>query len=178
MGCPLDERKGDRDEKRSLITWGVFDERENKALLPDTKPKPKLEIKTGDLLFSRKNTYELVGASAFVHKTRSKLLLPDLIFRLKVKSQVNPVYLWQALSQSSMRKEISRLASGSAGSMPNISKAKLRILKVSLPPLNRQKKYNQILQKYWQQQESLERSEKESENLFNSLLQRAFRGDL
>ncbi|MEM9539600.1 MAG: restriction endonuclease subunit S [Cyanobacteria bacterium P01_E01_bin.42] len=177
-----DSRTAEKEEwgilKLGAITWGIFDEMQNKALLPDTKPRLDLEIKIGDLLFSRKNTYELVGASAFVYKTRSKLLLPDLIFRLNVNGQIDPVYLWQALSQSSLRKEISRLASGSAGSMPNISKAKLRTLKVTVPPLDRQKKYNQILQKCWKQQESLEEAAQESENLFNSLLQRAFRGEL
>jgi type I restriction enzyme, S subunit len=93
--------------KLGAITWGTFNEQENKALLPDTRPKPLLEVLSGDLLFARKNTYELVGASVYVHQTRLKLLLPDLIFRLKVNNMVNPVYLWQALSQSSMRKEIS-----------------------------------------------------------------------
>ena len=177
-----DSRIAEADEwgvlKLGAITWGTFNEQENKALLQNTTPKPVLEVLSGDLLFARKNTYELVGASVYVHQTRPKLLLPDLIFRLKVNNKVNPVYLWQALSQSSMRKEISCLASGSSGSMPNISKARLRTLKIPLPHLDMQNKYSEISGKFWKNQEVLKEHGKQSENLFNSLLQRAFRGEL
>ena len=79
-----DSRIAEADEwgvlKLGAITWGTFNEQENKALLPDTIPKPELEVLSGDLLFTRKNTYELVGASVYVYQTRPKLLLPDLIF--------------------------------------------------------------------------------------------------
>jgi type I restriction enzyme S subunit len=177
-----DSRVANKDEwavlKLGAITWGFFNENENKALLPDVQPKLELEVKSGDLLFARKNTYELVGATAYVKRTREKLLLPDLIFRLKTNEKVNSVFLWKLLSQESMRKEISLLASGSSGSMPNISKARLRQLKVISPPLEMQEKFNSIFEKYWIFQESSEKFQQESENLFNSLLQRAFRGEL
>jgi len=42
---------------------------------------------TIDLLLTRKNTYELVGASAFVHTTRPKFVLPDLVFRLRLSDE-------------------------------------------------------------------------------------------
>lgn len=177
-----DSREAEIDEwgilKLGAVTWGYFNPSENKALLPDTVPRPELEVKSGDLLFSRKNTYELVGASAFVHQTRSKLLLPDLIFRLCLKNTINPVYLWQVLSQKAMRVEISKLASGSAGSMPNISKARLRTLNLPIPPLNMQLKYHQIVNLFWKQQNHQKDFLQSSENLFNSLLQSAFRGEL
>ena len=54
-----------------------------------------------------------------------------------------------------MRKEISCLASGSSGSMPNISKARLRTLKIPLPPLDLQNKYSEISDKFWRNQEVL-----------------------
>ena len=164
--------------KLGAISWGTFNEQENKALLSGTTPKTDLEVQPGNLLFTRKNTYELVGASVYVDKTRSRLLLPDLVFRLKVNNKVNPIYLWQALSQSSMRQEISSLAGGSSGSMPNISKARLRTLKVALPSLELQNKFSRISEKYWKKQELLQEYKKQADNLFNSLLQRAFRGEL
>jgi restriction endonuclease S subunit len=164
--------------KLGAVTWGHFNSSENKALLQGTVPRPELEVKPGDLLFSRKNTYQLVGASAFVHSTRSKLLFPDLIFRLRLKDTVNPVYIWQVLSQKTMRTELSKLASGSAGSMPNISKAKLRNLYLPAPPLEVQLKYYQIANLFWKEQNHYQEFLQSSDSLFNSLLQRAFRGEL
>jgi type I restriction enzyme S subunit len=59
--------------KLGAVTYGHFNQNENKAMLAADKPKKELEVKPGDLLLARKNTYELVGASAFVWKTRSKI---------------------------------------------------------------------------------------------------------
>ena len=177
-----DSREAEFDEwgilKLGSVTWGHFNPSENKALLPDTVPRPELEVKPGDLLFSRKNTYELVGASAFVHSSRPKLLIPDLIFRLRLLDTVNPVYIWQALSQKTMRVELSKLASGSSGSMPNISKARLRTLRLPVPPLELQSKYHRIATVFWRKQNHLKESSELFQNLFNSLLHRAFTGEL
>lgn len=177
-----DSREADFDEwgvlKLGAVTLGHFNSLENKALLPETEPRPELEVKEGDLLFSRKNTYELVGATAYVHRTRERLLLPDLIFRLCLSEKVDPVYLWQALSRKTMRNELSRLASGSSGSMPNISKARLKNLLVPIPPIDLQLKYKEAVNRFSRCQESQQQTALHTNNLFNSLLQKAFRGEL
>jgi len=121
---------------------------------------------------------ELVGASAFVQMTRPKLMLPDLIFRLRLIDGIDPVYVWQTLSQKTMRLKLSGLAGGTAGSMPNISKARLRTLPFPVPPQLLQLKYREIFNQFWLKKEHQKESEEISENLFNSLLQRAFRGEL
>jgi type I restriction enzyme S subunit len=177
-----DSRTAEAEEwgvlKLGAVTYGHFDPDQNKALFPDTIPRPELEVKVGDLLITRKNTYELVGASAYVYSTRSKLLLPDLIFRLCLKASIDPVYLWQVLSQKSTRTQLSKLASGTSGSMPNISKARLRTLLVSLPPMENQMKYRNFVMHFWKQQYQQKGSSQVTDDLFNSLLQKAFRGEL
>ena len=40
--------------KLGAISWGTFNEQENKALLSGTTPKTDLEVQPGDLLFTRK----------------------------------------------------------------------------------------------------------------------------
>lgn len=177
-----DAREAEAEEwavlKLGAVTQGHFDPTQNKALLPDASPRPDLEVKAGDLLVTRKNTYELVGASAFVHSTRTKLMIPDLIFRLCLTKEVDSVYLWQALSQRSMRLQLSKLASGTSGSMPNISKARLQTLLVPLPPLKNQIKYREFVQQFWKQQKQQKINFQFTDNLFNSLLQKSFRGEL
>lgn len=164
--------------KLGAVTYGNYNETEHKTLLPEGVSRPEIEVKQGDLLFSRKNTYELVGASAHVYQTRPRLMLSDLIFRLCCKTDVDSVYLWQTLSQKTVRSQLTRLASGSSGSMPNISKRRLRTLTVPIPPLSLQQKYRSVAQRLWINQQRQERNCKLIEDLFNSLLQRAFRGDL
>jgi type I restriction enzyme S subunit len=177
-----DTRAAEEDEwgvlKLSAVTYGHFQSSENKAMLFGTDPKEELEVKRGDLLITRKNTHDLVGATAFVHETRPKLLLPDLIFRLCLIDQVDPVYVWQALSQNSMRYQLSQLAGGTAGSMPNISKTRLRTLSLPVPPISLQKTFREYVTNSWHTQNRQKCSIAKLETLFQALLHRAFSGDL
>ena len=129
--------------KLGAVTRCVFDAAQNKAMNPSTRFDSSLEVRPGDLLFSRKNTYSLVAACALVERTPTRLLIPDLIFRLvpKPEAALSKVYLHALLTYPSKRSEIQKLAGGSAGSMPNISKAKLLQALVELPPIDMQRQF-------------------------------------
>jgi type I restriction enzyme, S subunit len=166
--------------KLGAVTTCQYLGEKNKALPESLDPKPELEVKLGDLLFSRKNTINLVGASVFVESTRPRLLLPDLIFRLRLKTDalIEPEFLWGLLTNRAMRKSIMRLASGSAGSMPNISKERLRTLQVLIPPLSFQRRYTNALRNLKGITAMHVSSDKAVELTFSVLLHRAFRGEL
>ncbi len=166
--------------KLGAITKCVYNENENKALLKCDKPRENIEVKNGDLLFSRKNTYELVAACALVKKTRPHLMLSDLIFRFKLKqdSIVSPVYLHGLLTHSSKRSNIQSLAGGAAGSMPNISKEKLMGIKIELPPFALQNNYSLIIESINNSLENAKESLLKTNQLFDSLIQKAFTGEL
>ena len=85
---------------------------------------------------------------------------------------------WQALSRKTMRSELSPLASGSSGSMPNISKARLQNLLVPLPPIDLQLKYKEVVNEFWSYKGYQHQTTLHTDNLFNLLLQKAFRGEL
>ncbi|MEV0177093.1 restriction endonuclease subunit S [Streptomyces sp. NPDC050803] len=129
--------------KLGAVTQCVYRPAENKALPEGAAKEIENEVRVGDLLFSRKNTSELVAAVAYVRNTRERLLIPDLIFRLVPKrgAQVDKAYLHGLLTYPSKREKVRSLASGSAASMPNISKAKLLSLECELPPLVLQRQY-------------------------------------
>ena len=166
--------------KLGAITSNQYLESENKALPSDLEPRSEVEIQTGDLLFSRKNTYALVGACAYVEETRLKLLLSDLIFRLNLKpdSEIHPVYLWGLLTCPSKRPSIEMLASGSAGSMPNISKKRLGSLHIEKPSYDMQIRYTEIVNQVKHLMKFGTLSHKKIERIFNVLLYRAFTGRL
>ena len=166
--------------KLGAVTSCYFQQNENKALPEDVKPQTKHEIKKGDLLFSRKNTYELVAACAYVFNTRSKLLMPDLIFRFVFKedAEVNPIFIWKLLTADSQRNKIQSFAAGAAGSMPNISKTNLKKVLLPIPPLEVQNQFAAIVEKVEGLKSQYQQSLTELENLYGALSQKAFKGKL
>lgn len=166
--------------KLGSITSCLYDEKENKALPAVFTPKQRDEVKAGDLLFSRKNTYDLVAACAFVFETRPRLLMPDLIFRLVFRKDaaINPIYIWKLLTNSRQRNKIQSHASGAAGSMPNISKASLNTIELPIPPLPLQDKFSAIVTKVESVKSDYKRSILDLENLYAALSEQAFKGKL
>lgn len=120
--------------KVSAMTWGEFDPGKNKAVTDEARVDPRFEIRSGDLLVSRANTSELVGASVLVGDVRAKLLLSDKSLRLTPRSGVDAEWLWRALQAPSARRQISALATGTKDSMRNISQAALK--RVLLPNIS------------------------------------------
>lgn len=115
--------------KVSAMTWGSFNPDENKAVSGD-RVDARFEIREGDLLVSRANTADYVGASVLVGPVRPKLLLSDKSLRLTPKAGVNPEWLWRALQTPSARSQITALATGTKDSMRNISQVALRQVQV------------------------------------------------
>lgn len=166
--------------KLGAVTRCRFDENENKALPQDVLPSVRDEVKAGDLLFSRKNTYDLVAACAYVFKARPKLLTPDLIFRFvfKKNAEINPIFIWKLLICDSQRKRIQSLAAGAAGSMPNISKANLKTVLLPIPPWPLQNQFATIVEKVEGIKSLYQQSLTDLEALYGALSQQAFRGEL
>lgn len=164
--------------KLGAVSSGTYNPQENKAMESATKPRGELEVRNGDLLFTRKNTYELVGASAYVFETRPHLTLPDLVFRLGLTKEVDSIYVWAALSHPATRAHLRRMASGSSGSMPNISKARLRELLLPLPPVEHQVRLRNIAIQSRAAFERIHRWTSVAEELRDSLVQRAFREEV
>lgn len=134
--CSDKPRAGDTPAilKLSAATYGDYRPNENKALLDESLFVESAEVHAGDLLFTRKNTPELVGTAAYVQNTPSKLMMPDLIFRLVPNEKVNAVFLWQLINCKEFRPVIQAISGGSAKSMSNISKERLGKIKVICPP--------------------------------------------
>ncbi len=166
--------------KLGAITSCVFKCDENKALLPDVLPIARNEVHVGDLLFSRKNTYDLVAACVYVFDTRAKLMISDLIFRFVFDDDVavNPMYIWKLLINDSQRKKIQSFAGGAAGSMPNISKANLKNIVIPLPPLELQNRFEAIVAKVEALKAHYNMSLINLESLYGTISQKAFKGEL
>lgn len=124
--------------KVSAMTWGAFREEENKAVPAGVDFNPDYEIRTGDILVSRANTEEYVGAPVMVDRCRRHLLLSDKSLRLVPSEHLNSRWLYYLLSSPAIRREISRRATGTKDSMRNVSQETLASIHVQVPPLAEQ----------------------------------------
>lgn len=165
--------------KLGAVTYGHFRERENKAYLGDVESMRCNEVRPGDVLMTRKNTRALVGAVALVDDIHPRLLLPDLIFRLQLNlDRVDRRYFQALMMHPAKRHVVRDLASGSAASMPNISKARLRELKIELPPVDIQREFSAKVEKIIAHRTRTKRSLDSDDELFASVEASAFRGEL
>ena len=146
--CEATPRRGDWPAilKLSAATYGHYRPDENKAILDEDQFVETAAVRAGDLLFTRKNTPELVGMCAYVYNTPSRLMMPDLIFRLNTTKRCNRIFLWKLINHDLFRKCIRNLATGSAKSMSNISKERLLDLEIILPPLELQEQFSAFVE--------------------------------
>ena len=160
--------------KLSAATYGDYRPYENKALLDEKQFVESVEVHRGDLLFTRKNTPDLVGMAAYVFETPEKLMMPDLIFRLVTNERMTPIFLWQLINNREFRPVIQGISGGSAKSMSNISKERLKNIEVICPPISEQKKLEGVLEQVDKSKSKIQKSLEETQLLFDSLMQKYF----
>jgi type I restriction enzyme S subunit len=183
-----DGRRASSDEwgvlKVGAVSFGTFDDRENKALPVTFIAPTSLEVREGDFIMSRANTRELVGACALVRKTRPKLMLSDKTFRFVFREprKILPEYLEHVLKSSALRDQIERGASGTSPTMKNISKEKVLALRLPSTPLPEQKRIIAELQMLQSETDALTHLQAETaaelDALLPAILDRAFKGKL
>ena len=158
--------------KISAVTWEEFNPSESKPIKADTEFPESIVVRKGDLLMSRANTTELVGAVSLVHNSPPKVLLPDKLWRIKFpeKTELLPEYALLALRQPEARKVIGDLATGSSGSMKNISMQKAINIPIPLPPLEEQRRIADIAMRA----DRLRRTRRYTQQLSDTCLQSVF----
>ena len=178
--CPDESDSDYKILKVSAVTSKVYKPHESKFAPNTFEPNPLAIVEKGDLLFSRANTTELVAATAYVWETPENIVLPDKLWKFSIsdESKVNKLYLWDLFKNIEFRNELSKLSSGTSGSMKNISKGKLNELKMPLPPKELQDKFAEFSTKLWGQIKTFQQSSDSLDSLFNSLQNQAFNGTL
>lgn len=174
--CDAKSRQGNWPAilKLSAVTYGDYQPEENKAMLHADEFVDNAEVRSGDLLFTRKNTPELVGMCAYVYETPVKLMMPDLIFRLNTNEKCNSIFLWKLINHDLFRENIKAISSGSAKSMSNISKERLRELKIILPPIELQQQFAHFVKKTDQSKLTINKSLDKLEMAKNAIMQQYF----
>jgi type I restriction enzyme S subunit len=132
------------DQPASADQWGVLKvsavhpdglkQTENKVVSKLQYQIPGLLVKEGDLLITRANTPELVGMICHVEQVDRKLILSDKTLRLRVDSnRIDKRFSYWVFQHPKTRNQIEIDATGSSGSMKNISQRNIRNLDIAIP---------------------------------------------
>jgi type I restriction enzyme S subunit len=142
-------RKKEEDEfgvlKVSAVTSGRFRPSEHKAVTKGLEGRTLVIPRKGDLIFSRANTRELVAATCLVEEDHPNLFLSDKLWRITPDpNEATSLFLKMLLSNEVIRDQIRSKASGSSGSMLNVSQESVLRSEVPLPPVNRQEHFTSL----------------------------------
>ena len=145
-----EDRKAKKGEfgilKTSAVTSGVFNSYENKVIVASEIKRAKISPKCDRIIMSRMNTPALVGANAYISRTRDDLFLPDRLWQLTPKKdRTNMRWLSFVLGSPKYRSKLSSFATGTSNSMKNITKGDVGSLPILLPPLPEQKAIADLL---------------------------------
>ena len=132
--------------KTSCISLGYFYEEEYKKILPTEVSRARLNPMEDTILISRMNTPQLVGESGYIPKTYLNLFIPDRLWMAYInKEKMIVKFLSYVLITGHIKDAISNIATGTSGSMKNISKPNFLNLSILFPHKEEQKKIASFL---------------------------------
>jgi type I restriction enzyme S subunit len=138
---------------------------------------PIFTVRKGDLLFNRTNSRELVGKTGVWNRDEQYAFAGYLVrFRFD-PSHLLPEYVSAVMNSQYGKRMLYNRAKPSVN-MSNINATEFASLPVVIPPIELQRRFALFVAESEAFLNPLQQSRSELNNLFNSLLQRAFRGEL
>ena len=160
--------------KTGAATFGWFDPEQYKYLPTDYDPLPEHKVETGDVIISRMNTPELVGACSYVFEAPDDMYYPDRLWKVIPQAETNPIFLWQLLWDREIRRQIKEKSGGTSGTMHNISKPKLLEIKCIDAPIELQEQFADFVKQVDKSKVAVQKALNEAQLLFDSLMQKYF----
>lgn len=162
--------------KVSSVSYGYFNPHAVKFIYGKELARAKVSPRKDNIIISRSNTENLVGASAYVNQDYPNLFLSDKLWQTVAKDNVQVRWLSYILSSSYVRYTLSNLATGTSGSMKNITQKEFLDLKIPIPPLAEQEKIAEILSTWDDAIEQTERLKTNAEIHKKALMQQLLTG--
>jgi type I restriction enzyme S subunit len=154
-----------------------FDNLKFSVLSADELRDVQLEI--GDLLFVRTNGNPSYIGRCAVYNDKKIAGYASYLIRTKIKNKEEalPEFIQTVISYNTYRPLILKKATTTAGNY-NINTVSLKSLIIPVPPIKLQKEFFEITKNIRVQKAQIKQQIKNSESLFQSLLQKAFKGEL
>ena len=160
--------------KVSAVTKGYFIPEECKVLDDQENIKKYVFPQKGDLLFSRANTQEMVGATAIIREDYPELILPDKLWKIRFSDVTNVVYMKYILSSKAIRKKFSEASTGTSGSMYNVSMEKFKAIQIPMPEISIQNQFASFAESVEKSKLTIQQSLDKLEILKKALMQQYF----
>ncbi len=166
--------------KTSAVSSGKFFPLENKRIIEKEVNRAKVNPERGKIIISRMNTPELVGESGYVDKDYNNLFLPDRLWQTTFNDRkyVNGKWFSSLLATEKIKFKIKNIATGTSGSMKNISKKNFLSILIGYPEKEEQQKIAQILSTWDQAIELKEKLIEEKKEQKKGLMQKLLTGEV
>ena len=156
--------------KVSSVSSGYFKRAEAKVVDPSIVDRDLIFPVMGDLLFSRANTRELVAAACLVEEDCESAFLPDKLWQITCSHGVaRNEYLKFLLADLKFKDELTKKATGTSGSMLNISQAKFVETNAPIPPYELQSRFADAVWRVYSLRKKWFESDYSIGNLFRGL---------
>lgn len=142
----------------------------------DEKERKKYTAEPGDILFNRTNSKELVGKTA-VFREKEPYIFAGYLIRSRTNSLAEPEYISGFLNSAYGKKVLRNMCKSIVG-MANINAKEYQSIEILIPPIEEQQKYAKITKKIRLNICCYQDSLNKFDELFNSLSQKAFIGEL
>lgn len=165
--------------KTSAVTRGVFELSENKVVVEDNEIRRLKEpVQAGTIIVSRMNTPTLVGANAYIDEAQPNLFLPDRLWAAKLNTKSSARFVAYILGSGKGRAALSSRATGTSGSMKNITKPDVLTLNIFVPTLPEQQKIASFLSSVDRKIEQLAKKKSLLEQYKKGMMQKLFNQEL
>ncbi len=136
------------------------------------------EIFENDFVINRVNSPSHLGKCGLVPKINERMVYESNMMRVKFNTKkTNIVFMLSILSSQYLKNQILN-SSKDAVNQSSINQKDVNNFTIPLPPINLQNQFAERIQAIESQKQQAQASLQKSEDLFNSLLQRAFKGEL
>lgn len=164
--------------KVSAVADGSFRPRENKRVLEAEIARLQVSVRAGDLVISRANTPELVGACGLARHNYPSLFLPDKLWKVHLRDPNRDSIEWLnfVLCSPGVRAQLRARASGTGRAMKNISKPALLQLRVAHPNSDEQARIVWALNEYLQADALLRRIATRKQVVLSGLMRHLLTG--
>ena len=127
--------------KTSAVTNGRFLPIEAKKIAPRDIPRAQVNPRADTIIVSRMNTPDLVGECGYVERDFPDPFLPDRLWMTRVRqgSEICVKWLAYLLSSEEYKRKLKGVATGTSGSMKNLSKDAVLSLPIPFPDSNEQR---------------------------------------
>lgn len=127
----------------------------------------------GDIVFAREGSF---GTASYINDDCEFAIGQRTMLIRANEKQVNPIYLTSFINSPQCQEKLLNISMGTTVKRVNV--ADVKELPVIIPPLPLQEKFAEIVQKFERVRRQQREATRQAEHLFQTLLHRAYRGEL